>query len=100
MNKKTIIFVIISIVFTSNITAEVIFDDTGIELKGTESNGYHMKITDDYGKLSGNNLYHSFSKFNINQNEIATFSGPEHVQNIISRVTGGEMSMIHWQYYS
>jgi filamentous hemagglutinin family protein len=95
MNKKTIIFVIISIVFTSNITAEVIFDDTGIELKGTESNGYHMKITDDYGKLSGNNLYHSFSKFNINQNEIATFSGPEHVQNIISRVTGGEMSMIH-----
>ncbi|MCP4112411.1 MAG: filamentous hemagglutinin N-terminal domain-containing protein [Desulfobacteraceae bacterium] len=51
-------------------------------------------ITADLGTQNGGNLFHSFSKFSINTGENAIFSGPDSVQNIISRVTGGEASWI------
>lgn len=51
-------------------------------------------INEALGSLAGNNLFHSFSTFNLNQNESATFTGAESIQNIISRVTGGETSHI------
>ena len=47
------------------------------------------------GKMSGNNLFHSFKSFSINSGESATFTGPENVLNVISRVTGGDVSTIN-----
>ena len=38
---------------------------------------------------NGNNLFHSFDKFNVPASGSATFTGPPTTQNIISRVTGG-----------
>jgi filamentous hemagglutinin family protein len=46
------------------------------------------------GTLTGNNLFHSFSQFNINTSESATFTGPANVNNVLSRVTGGYSSTI------
>ncbi|MDM8525332.1 filamentous hemagglutinin N-terminal domain-containing protein [Desulfococcaceae bacterium HSG8] len=43
---------------------------------------------------AGTNLFHSFQQFNIHSGESATFTGPDSVQNIISRVTGGDPSWI------
>ncbi len=44
------------------------------------------------GKTDGPNLFHSFSVFNINSGERATFTGPGSIDNILSRVTGGDPS--------
>jgi filamentous hemagglutinin family protein len=46
------------------------------------------------GQQAGGNLFHSFGEFNIFMNESATFTGPESIENIISRVTGGNPSFI------
>ena len=56
--------------------------------------GPDFQVTADLGQQTGSNLFHSFSSFNINLGESATFSGPNTVNNIISRVTGGSASNI------
>lgn len=45
------------------------------------------------GTQAGENLFHSFSQFNINANQQVTFDDPG-VTNIITRVTGGNPSNI------
>ena len=52
-------------------------------------------IGHDMGKTMGPNLIHSFHEFNIAQGESATFTGPNTIANIISRVTGGNTSNIN-----
>ncbi|MFP6730748.1 MAG: filamentous hemagglutinin N-terminal domain-containing protein [Alphaproteobacteria bacterium] len=39
-------------------------------------------------------MFHSFSDFNILTGESATFSGPDAIDNVVSRVTGGSVSTI------
>ena len=56
--------------------------------------GPKYAITSDLGKQAGTNLFHSFSTFNLVIGDVATFSGPTNVSNIISRVTGGSASSI------
>ncbi|TLM63007.1 MAG: filamentous hemagglutinin N-terminal domain-containing protein [Deltaproteobacteria bacterium] len=56
--------------------------------------GPNYNITSALGTVSGSNLFHSFSNFNIGTGESATFSGPASIANIISRVTGGGASSI------
>ncbi len=56
--------------------------------------GPNYAITADLGQQRGGNLFHSFGLFSINRGESATFSGPNSVNNIISRVTGGQVSTI------
>ncbi|MEQ8753344.1 MAG: filamentous hemagglutinin N-terminal domain-containing protein [Coleofasciculus sp. G1-WW12-02] len=46
------------------------------------------------GAIRGNNLFHSFSEFNVNNNERVYFSNPGNIENIISRVTGNQVSNI------
>ncbi|NJL58736.1 MAG: filamentous hemagglutinin N-terminal domain-containing protein [Desulfobacteraceae bacterium] len=73
----------------------------GIKLDGTIGNagkpdlpGPDYAIKPEYGKQAGSNLFHSFQQFNIHKGESATFSVPDSVRNIISRVTGGSASWI------
>jgi filamentous hemagglutinin family protein len=56
--------------------------------------GPNYNITGDLGRTVGNNLFHSFAQFNLEAGDVATFSGPANVQNILSRVTGGSASSI------
>jgi filamentous hemagglutinin family protein len=56
--------------------------------------GDHYQIGPNLGQQHGNNLFHSFRDFNLQSWESATFSGPNHIQNVISRVTGGNPSHI------
>ncbi len=48
----------------------------------------------DGGATRGNNLFHSFSKFNVDAGRGAYFSNPAGIENIISRVTGSNASNI------
>ena len=46
------------------------------------------------GTLKGQNLFHSFQDFNVDTGRSVYFSNPAGVQNILSRVTGGNLSNI------
>ncbi|RUT07711.1 hypothetical protein DSM106972_019710 [Dulcicalothrix desertica PCC 7102] len=46
------------------------------------------------GAQRGNNLFHSFGQFNIGSGQSVYFSNPTGVQNIMTRVTGGNASTI------
>jgi filamentous hemagglutinin family protein len=50
--------------------------------------------TIDAGTIKGNNLFHSFSQFNVPTGGSATFIGPASTANVLSRVTGGQQSTI------
>ncbi len=56
--------------------------------------GPNYQIGPDLGQQHGRNLFHSFQDFNLQSYESATFSGQNSVQNVISRVTGGNPSSI------
>src|SRR3954463_12263829 len=56
--------------------------------------GGEIKIGADLGTRRDNNLFHSFEKFGIATGQTATFTGPGTIKNVISRVTGGEVSNI------
>jgi filamentous hemagglutinin family protein len=56
--------------------------------------GGEIEIGADLGTRRGDNLFHSFEKFGIATGQTATFTGPGTIKNVISRVTGGEISNI------
>jgi filamentous hemagglutinin family protein len=53
---------------------------------------YHIGA--ELGQIRGSNLFQSFGEFNIRTGESATFTGPNTIANILSRVTGGQPSAI------
>jgi len=56
--------------------------------------GPDYTVGHDLGRLQGTNLFHSFSRFNVMTGESATFTGPNAIENVIGRVTGGTSSSI------
>ena len=56
--------------------------------------GPDYRITAEMGLQAGANLFHSFGRFEILTGQSATFTGPDTIANVISRVTGGELSTI------
>jgi filamentous hemagglutinin family protein len=48
----------------------------------------------DGGAIRGSNLFHSFQEFNIDNGRGAYFSNPEAISNILTRVTGSNLSNI------
>src|SRR5687768_13846027 len=77
---------------STSIYAEVATDGTlgpRMRLGGPE-----FDIRADLGTRAGRNLFHSFERFSLASGERATFSGPDEIRNVLSRVTGGEHSDI------
>ena len=56
--------------------------------------GPNYSISANLGKQVGSNLFHSFGQFGLATGESAAFSGPTTVNNVIGRVTGGNLSSI------
>jgi len=56
--------------------------------------GREVEITQEMGVTRVGNLFHSFGQFNVPSDHSVTFSGDPGVANILSRVTGGEVSSI------
>ncbi len=67
--------------------------------EGDVLTGPNYEITADMGRTSGNNLFHSFRDFFVDEGERVTFLGPEAgsatVSNIITRVTGDNATNIY-----
>jgi filamentous hemagglutinin family protein len=57
--------------------------------------GPGFNVTADLGQTRGGNLFHSFSRLDLDKGDAATFSGPTTVQNVLARVTGGAASNIN-----
>src|SRR2546423_866012 len=56
--------------------------------------GTIVDITGGTRPGNGPNLFHSFDRFSVGTGDTARFSGPTGIANILSRVTGGQQSMI------
>ena len=54
------------------------------------SQGTIFTIKDGTRPGNGPNLFHSFDRFTVGTNDTASFTGPVGVENIMSRVTGGQ----------
>ncbi|MDJ0718461.1 MAG: filamentous hemagglutinin N-terminal domain-containing protein [Prochloraceae cyanobacterium] len=87
-----------SLLLSSSATAQLVPDPTlgretstvqrNVNIRGTNSD----RITG--GTRRGRNLFHSFQKFNVGRGRGVYFTNPNGVQNILTRVTGGERSNI------
>src|SRR5882724_11123221 len=76
----------------ATIPAQVVLDGkfgTSGALSGPSYN-----ITAGMGLTKGNNLFHSFAQFDLTAGDVATFTGPATIQNILCRVTAGSASSI------
>jgi len=94
MYAKSFTFISLTTLLTTcPLYAEVVLDGTLGHRGALE--GPHYAIGAELGSQHGGNLFHSFSDFNINTGESATFSGPYTVKNVISRITGGNSSHIN-----
>ncbi len=91
------LLILISLIFIPSTTAQIVTDGTvGSATAGPVPQvGPAYTIDANLGLQSGTNLFHSFSQFNIRIHETATFTGPDLITNIISRVTGGQNSTIN-----
>ncbi|MDM8560253.1 filamentous hemagglutinin N-terminal domain-containing protein [Candidatus Parabeggiatoa sp. HSG14] len=90
--KSPHLLTIVLLIISLSVNAEITTDGS----LGSRANlpGPNYLIGADLGQQLGNNLFHSFQDFNLNSSESATFSGQNTVQNILSRVTGGNPSNI------
>lgn len=64
---------------------------------GSESSSVNPSIDKDLiegGAIRDNNLFHSFKEFNVNPNQKVYFSNPDNITNILTRVTGSNISRI------
>ncbi len=94
MKKKLLTLFILSLL-QNGVLADISTDGSvGPAQNLTAING-QFTIGQELGSLKGSNLFHSFQKFSINNGESATFTGSNSIQNVISRVTGGEQSVIN-----
>ena len=59
------------------------------------TNGNSFNITGGKTSSNGANLFHSFSEFGLNANQVANFLSNQNIKNILGRVTGGNPSIIN-----
>src|SRR3954464_12463344 len=83
---------LVALLVAGPVQAQIVTDGSvgpKVSLRGGE-----IEIGADLGSQRGDNLFHSFEKFGIATGQTATFTGPDTIRNVISRVTGGEVSNI------
>jgi filamentous hemagglutinin family protein len=83
---------LILLTLNNQLSAEIITDGTlGVQ---RDLPGPDFQIEANLGQQVGGNLFHSFQDFNLQSHESATFSGPDSINMIFSRITGGNPSQI------
>ena len=94
-NKSLLCILILS--YSVPIRAQIIPDNTlGSEnssIAPFQINGINFNLING-GAQRGVNLFHSFSDFNVGDGQRVYFANPSNVQNILTRVTGGNASNI------
>jgi filamentous hemagglutinin family protein len=84
---------VISIALSSNCVAQVVPDQTlPVGERSQVSGDLNSQI--DGGAIRGSNLFHSFQQFSIPTGGSASFNNAPSITNIITRVTGSNLSSI------
>ena len=91
---STLVYSAALILLTSNyrVTAQIEVDNSLPVNSNALKSGINFKI--DGGTVRGNNLFHSFKRFNILNGGEAFFDNADSVENIFTRVTGNSISNI------
>ncbi len=86
---------VLRVIAAGQAQAQQITPELGSNGTGTlvTPNGNQFDISG--GTPSGANLFHSFEKFGLDQNQIANFLSNPGIQNILGRVVGGDASVIN-----
>lgn len=80
--------------FSGSVSAQITPDNTlGNSPSVVKQNLNNLQI--EGGLRNNSNLFHSFKEFNVNQGQRASFTNPQGVNNIITRVTGSNISNIN-----
>ncbi|MEH1938790.1 MAG: filamentous hemagglutinin N-terminal domain-containing protein [Nostoc sp.] len=74
----------------SPVQAQITPDNT----LGVEASRLNQNLIINGGATRGSNLFHSFSEFNIKEGQRVYFTNPAGIENILTRVTGGNASNI------
>jgi filamentous hemagglutinin family protein len=99
MNRRFAMCVLSISMVSTTVHAGTITTDGTVGSHKTLS-GPNFNIPQSLGTHAGNNLFHSFSKFTVDKGERATFTGDPTIQNVIARVTGGQVSTINGTFRS
>src|SRR4051794_39359398 len=92
LRSHKLVSMIVALLVAGPVQAQIVTDGSvgpKVNLHGGE-----IEIGAKLGTRRGDNLFHSFEKFGIATGQTATFTGPGDIKNVISRVTGGEVSNI------
>ncbi|MCC2607875.1 two-partner secretion domain-containing protein [Planctobacterium marinum] len=92
LSKSILNLALSSALLSTSLTAQVVTDGSmGV---ASALQGPDYIIEQSLGTLVGNNLFHSFTQFDVLANQSALFTGADNINNVISRVTGGTVSQI------
>ncbi len=101
MRKRVLFRNVCSIVVSATIASSVLLNLVHAEVVTDGSVGSRLSvqgpefvIPQSLGSTVGTNLFHSFQSFNISNTQSATFTGANSISNVISRVTGRQLSTI------
>ena len=84
---------VVAILFSPAIIAAQVVTDGSLGPAVT-LDGADIEVGQALGARVGDNLFHSFDRFSVAADQQVTFTGDESIGNVISRVTGGEVSTI------